>query len=338
MANRKELSRQTVLNLIPPAEDYVYFEAPLENSFRARADQFEGVNAGWLIDASLLVYGKEDFIRARVALLATAVPGVELKLFSGASTQAIVLSTDNFAIVAFRGTRIQTFADPIALVERAGGGADAGAQPSGRWVTLNWRDVMSDINLSLGPDGIHRGFREALDQQNVWDDIRSYLTTLGERPVWFTGHSLGAALATIAAARWAAIGTVQGLYTFGSPRVGTAIFTRTVPSAIWRIVNNQDVVARLPPAIAGYEHVGDLKYIDGSGVIGDAATGRDLLTERIKRALTGWTGPIVELLRQGKADPVELIQQLRQLDIEIPENGVNDHAPINYACRVWNSL
>lgn len=338
MANRKEPPRQTVLNLIPPAEDYVYFESPLENPFRARADQFDGVNAGWLIDASLLVYGSSDFITARVARLAVAVPGVEVRVFSGPSTQALVLSASDHVIVAFRGTRIQTFADPIALVERASGGTDAGAQPSGQLVFLNWRDVVSDINLSLGPDGIHRGFREALDQPDVWNKIVPYILTLGDRPVWFTGHSLGAALATIAAARFAAVRPVQGLYTFGSPRVGTPVFTCTVPAATWRFVNNQDVVARLPPPIAGYEHAGTLKYIDGDGVIGDAATGRDLLTERIKRALTGWTGPIVELLRQGKADPAELIQQLRQLDIEIPENGVNDHAPINYACRVWNNV
>jgi hypothetical protein len=337
MANRKELPRQTVQNLIPPAKDYTYFEAPLENPFQARANQFNGINAGWLIDASLLAYGDEDFIRARVAPLAAAVPGAHVQEFHGSSTQALVLSTNDFAIVAFRGTRTKTFADPIALVERAGGPTAGNDPPSGQVVFLDWRDVLSDINLSLGPGGIHRGFRAALDQENVWDQILPYLLSLEKRTVWFTGHSLGAALATIAAARFAAVRPVQGLYTFGSPRVGTAVFTSTVPAATWRVVNNQDLVARLPPPIAGYEHVGTLKSIDAGGVLADRVTSGDPLTERIQRALTGWTGPLADLIRQGTGDPADLLEQIRQLDFEIPDNGLNDHAPINYACRVWNN-
>jgi hypothetical protein len=337
MAIRKALPPQTVPNLIPPKDDYVYFESPLENPFRARADQFDDVNAGWLIDASLLVYGDRDFIKARVNRLAALMPGADVRVFRGPSTQALVLSAGDFVIVAFRGTRFQTRADPIAVVERARGEADAGAPPSGLWVTFSWPDVMSDINVKVGSDGIHCGFLQALDQATVWNDIQAYLTTLAGRSVWFTGHSLGAALATIAAARFAAGGSVQGLYTFGSPRVGTAIFTRTVPGATWRIVNNQDVIARVPPTFLGYEHVGTLKSIDAKGDIGDAAAERDPLPERLKRAWTAWRGPIGELIRQGKSEPAELIQQLRQLDIEIPENGLNDHAPINYACHVWNN-
>ena len=49
MAIRKVLPRQTVQNLIPPREDYVYFEAPRENPFRATSARFEivnGVSAG----------------------------------------------------------------------------------------------------------------------------------------------------------------------------------------------------------------------------------------------------------------------------------------------------
>src|SRR5262249_54451343 len=92
---------------------------------------------------------------------------------------------------------------------------------------------------------------------------------LGAKPVWLTGHSLGAALATLAAARWAAGHRVQGLYTFGSPRVGNAAFAATVPGPCYRFVNNNDVVTRLPPPglFAGYRHVGVLKYIRTDGVI-----------------------------------------------------------------------
>jgi hypothetical protein len=29
---------------------------------------------------------------------------------------------------------------------------------------------------------------------------------------------------------------------------------------------------------------------------------------------------------------------LRALNAVIPDDGLNDHAPINYACRVWNAV
>ncbi|MCA9453043.1 MAG: hypothetical protein KC584_10520, partial [Nitrospira sp.] len=62
-----------------------------------------------------------------------------------------------------------------------------------------------------------------------------------DRTFWFTGHSLGAALATLAADRY---GDVQGLYTFGSPLVGDEGFARDFYVSGYRFVNNNDVVAR----------------------------------------------------------------------------------------------
>ncbi|MCK7478059.1 MAG: lipase family protein [Candidatus Moduliflexus flocculans] len=68
---------------------------------------------------------------------------------------------------------------------------------------------------------VHRGFKSALEE--VWDDLFPYLKALQGRGcrIWMTGHSLGAALATLAADRY---GEVQGVYTFGSPRVGNGRF------------------------------------------------------------------------------------------------------------------
>ncbi|CAJ0587658.1 unnamed protein product, partial [Mesorhabditis spiculigera] len=71
--------------------------------------------------------------------------------------------------------------------------------------------------------------------------------------VVFTGHSLGAALATLAAARTAAQGlrTSQQIkmYTFGEPRVGNvqfaASFNNLVPEA-FRVIFRSDIVPHLP--------------------------------------------------------------------------------------------
>jgi len=49
-------------------------------------------------------------------------------------------------------------------------------------------------------------------------------------PWWFHRHSLGAALATLAARRF---GHAHGLYTYGSPKVGDAAFVAQVDTR-WR--------------------------------------------------------------------------------------------------------
>jgi pimeloyl-ACP methyl ester carboxylesterase len=337
MPIRKELPRQTVQNLIPPREDYVYFEAPLEYPFQPLSTRFEIVNAGWLADASLLVYGDETFIRGRVAVLAAELPGVDVQVFAGPSTQALVLTTVEFVIVAFRGTRIEVFPDPIALWQRGRGAQVTADQPSGKLVFLNWRDVVSDVNFGMGPDGIHRGFRQALDQANLWEAIQSHLQTLSSRPVWFTGHSLGAALATIAAARHATLAPVQGMYTFGSPRVGNAAFAQTVPGQVYRVVNNNDIVARLPPQFAGFVHVGEKKFIDGSGNFLDDGGG-DSLKEQFTRFIAALSRSAPQLIDDKKLQLPQFIARLRSLDVEVPDNALNDHAPANYACRIWNAL
>ena len=338
MSIRKDPPRQTVQNLIPPREDYVYFESPRECPFQATASTFEIVNAGWLVDASLLVYGSEEFIRERVAVLAAELPAVDVRIFAGPSTQALVLTSDDWVIVAFRGTRIEVFPDPVALWQQGRQANDPAAQPSGKLVFLNWRDVVSDINFGMGPDGIHRGFRQALDQANLWDAIQSHLQTLSGRPVWFTGHSLGAALATIGAARYATVAQVQGLYTFGSPRVGNAAFAQTVPGIVYRIVNNNDIVARLPPQLAGFVHVGEKKFINANGQFADDVRDGDSLAGQFTSFIAALSRSAPQLVDDGKLQLPQFIARLRSLDVEVPDNALNDHAPANYACRIWNTL
>ena len=69
--------------------------------------------------------------------------------------------------------------------------------------------------------------------------------------VWVTGHSLGAALATLATIRLTNDGIpVNGLYTYGCPRVGEvkfrSLFEENVTARAYRLVNNNDIVARIP--------------------------------------------------------------------------------------------
>jgi predicted lipase len=71
-------------------------------------------------------------------------------------------------------------------------------------------------------------------------------------PVVVTGHSLGGAIATLAAVDLVEEGIVSpgniGVWNFGSPRVGNQIFsdyaTQLLP-VLWRTVNQQDILCEI---------------------------------------------------------------------------------------------
>ena len=122
------------------------------------------------------------------------------------------------------------------------------------------KDFATDLEirshaLTAGGMSVHSGFVSALD--SVWDEIDSELSALSS-PVFYTGHSLGAALATLAAWRRAP----RALYTFGSPMVGNAEFVnalRDVPTN--RIVDGEDIIPTLPPGALGFCHAGTVYKI-----------------------------------------------------------------------------
>lgn len=138
---------------------------------------------------------------------------------------------------------------------------------------LNNFNFFRDPWTNTRPIGqVHQGFCGALD--SVWNTIEERLTSLRDnnQRIWLTGHSLGGALATLAAATLTFQGQVRSVaavYTFGQPRVGNHEFSRKFNQALkgrtFRIVNNNDVVSRVPTQIMGYSHVGCLKYFDHRG-------------------------------------------------------------------------
>ena len=66
--------------------------------------------------------------------------------------------------------------------------------------------------------------------------------------LFFTGHSLGGALA-ITATRFLSTDITGACYTFGSPPVGTVDFDIDITTPIYRIINHVDIVPRLPNPI-----------------------------------------------------------------------------------------
>lgn len=109
---------------------------------------------------------------------------------------------------------------------------------------------------------VHEGF--LLEFNKLYPSIIRILQKYDFDYLELCGHSLGGALATIGASIFK---NVNILYTYGSPRVGCKTFTNTISTSHIRVVNNNDIVPRLPPTLFSYSHHGDLVYINCKGNI-----------------------------------------------------------------------
>ena len=75
-------------------------------------------------------------------------------------------------------------------------------------------------------------------------------------PLFITGHSLGGALAMIAAKKITHKGGNAACYTFGSPRVGDEVWISNIKTPLYRVVNAADCVTMLPPGAVPIEIFG----------------------------------------------------------------------------------
>jgi hypothetical protein len=141
-----------------------------------------------------------------------------------------------------------------------------GTQPS------HLEDIIADIRFKLVPSSsgigkVHHGFKLSVD--NIWDDLVYLLNKYKKnRLVYLTGHSLGAAMATLIAGRCHRFPDLPNpiLYTFGSPRVGNTTYINYLNSLNiehHRYINNCDVITRNP--IFPYKHHGKIYYFDHNG-------------------------------------------------------------------------
>lgn len=117
---------------------------------------------------------------------------------------------------------------------------------------------------------VHTGFFEAWSEIStaVLSGIEQAITENPGYSLVVTGHSLGAAVATLAAGYLRQAGYALDLYTFGSPRVGNDVFVNFIDAqdgAEYRVTHFDDPVPRVPPIITGYSHTSPEYWLsDGS--------------------------------------------------------------------------
>jgi hypothetical protein len=151
--------------------------------------------------------------------------------------------------------------DTRGLVLHGCGGtvvAFAGTDPL---VPANW---LTNFDTLPAPDDIHSGFERAT--KAVWPELRSAVLAGGggSKPLYLVGHSLGAALAVIAAKLLHndGLARVSAVYTLGMPRCGgrrfVADYGDELGSSTYRLVHGDDIVPTVPPSELGFRHVGCL--------------------------------------------------------------------------------
>ncbi|MCZ0932023.1 MAG: lipase family protein [Oligoflexia bacterium] len=96
---------------------------------------------------------------------------------------------------------------------------------------------------------VNSGFWNAFSL--VKDSIKESLKQIEGYQLFFTGHSLGGALATIAV-RYFSNDSSGACYTFGAPPIGTKKVEEKLKTPLYRIVNDLDIVPHMPNPIISY--------------------------------------------------------------------------------------
>ncbi|WP_334128264.1 lipase family protein [Sneathiella sp.] len=187
---------------------------------------------------SRLAYAEHDAI---VKWIAANQYDCRYLMISVQNHQAVIFFFDRLTVVAFRGTE------------------------------FDYEDILTDLKItrdrlercSLG--SVHSGFNAGAIA--LADPIRNALEKYRHRgPLYFTGHSLGGALAQLVQWRLSHEDDIA-TYSFGSPRVGDGLYALNYGSRYqhFRIVNASDIVPNVPPSTLGYEHGGSWYYITSGG-------------------------------------------------------------------------
>jgi triacylglycerol lipase len=195
---------------------------------------------------------------------------------SQGGTEGFVAESETTLVVAFAGT------DPV--------------------IAANW---ITDFNIRTGPDGVHRGFSEGV--AGVGPALIAALEGTTKH-IFLVGHSLGGALAVVAAWRltgnsqeladWIPhgagidVGRIAGVLTYGMPRAGDEAFEAAYRlRGLWqrtaRLEYGSDIIPSLPPAATGqlaFRHVGPALHCPHGGQFKDALPPRDDPDDRIELA------------------------------------------------------
>jgi len=203
---------------------------------------------------SELAYENEADVRADAPLME------ELTWLEAKGMQGFLLQQPGRRVLCFRGTQ------PTCLEDV-------------------WADLDAKLMRFNSDAMVHAGFNHAYDDLD--EQTRDALgDPVGALPLYVTGHSLGAAMGVVCAARISQKYDITAIHPFGCPRVfdkwGKRLYEHILPGKTTRHVRCCDVVTRIPSqwpdaivsripfvgyfSSGGYRHVGPFIYYDHVGL------------------------------------------------------------------------
>ncbi|HEY6880707.1 MAG TPA: lipase family protein [Polyangiales bacterium] len=251
--------------------------------------------------------------------------------FPGAHIRLVAVQ-NNALLVATTAYLIQSASGKTAVL------AFRGTDPA------NMITVLTDTQVMLQPffgTRVHAGFHASVEV--VWDDVHRALLAArdGQRlddptqqlphkleALYLTGHSLGGAMAVLAAARLSrpdyahVVPTklLRGVYTYGQPMVGDQAFAQYCEAAfgqrLFRHVFHNDLIPRYPPKMSlNYAHTG---YDIRASALSAPWTQTREVSSRVDALLA---------VASVAANAVEARTSSRDV---LPGPSIDDHSPAGY--------
>lgn len=261
-----------------PGETNPYFSQPHFQKINLSNNQFNLNNAWWFMEICRLTYKFDRDLRINI-LKANGfydIHEMNVGRSFGLVCSTLDINEDPIQIIAFKGTdSIQDWIGNLKLIPE-------------QWKTGGY---------------VHSGF---LDAYHLLEHY-VHITTDTISNVILTGHSLGGALALLAATTIPE--KVHSIYTYGMPRVGDNDFCHQLKHLpIYNLVNSKDIVPKLDMIMGKVklETVGDQYIFDEKGMLHENNFSAD-------------------------DQPSTRLQKLSLSSLVQPPAFVSDHAPVNYS-------
>ncbi|WP_170113330.1 lipase family protein [Ahniella affigens] len=323
-----------------PANPFALIPPSRRESFKHRDEvPFRRVVAGpskadayWMAEAALLAYARPEgnrwFAHAskafKTAFSAPLADATKVSVRHGAGrkrgTNWYLISANEFNLLVFRGSEVPGQINDLPQL----------GQVLRDWVVTNAQFLPSHLGNGARA---HEGFTEAYAEVAPAIDKALRESVNPNARLFITGHSLGGAMAVLAAASLQNFFGTITCYTFGAPRVGDRGFARMLANvAMFRYELGDDLVTRVPPRAFGYQHV-PMTAIHYNSVDSGSTTRWDIpLSDTWYSLSLGYmqlksaSGTILDQVADKQLSKAAL-SALRPLV---------DHAPVLYAIAAYN--
>jgi triacylglycerol lipase len=292
-----------------PGKATDYFQLSASAPLQTGVQCFTTSNAWWLAEITRLSYHPDYHNK----------PGIKL----GCLNYEKIATIDNYKtsthVSLLKVQSIDTDNKPNSCLVIAFRGTDD---------LTDWNTNLQTIQKPFGNIGkVHSGFKEAY--LSIKKDLFRYLNDYS-LPIFVTGHSLGAALATLTTLDVYKSDYFDSCYTFGSPRTGNPDFVNSIIcNQIYRVVNNCDIVTVVPldfPLIK-YKHIGKSYLLDDHS---------NLVNDMSEEEIIDYQKSKAHGLKEYVTSQV-ISKNIKQIQNKLPF-FLSDHAPINYVLKLQSLL